>query len=107
MNRKWKRGQIDILMSLWAEGRPASDIGDVLHKTRHAVLGKLDRLGLLGKLSPAERCRRHLRGMQGFWTDAEKKKQSRNMTARWRAKRMKPREPWRESAASIAIAGAK
>lgn len=103
MRRPWRQGQIDVLTALWAQGWPASEIGETLHKSRHAVLGKLDRLGLLGALSPEQRRERHLRGMQGFWTEAEKQKQSRSMKARWRAKRMKAREPWRQTSASIAI----
>lgn len=51
----WTDERIELLTKLWAEGKSASDIakelGDV---TRNAVIGKVHRLGLKGRVNPKE-----------------------------------------------------
>ena len=49
----WSDEQIDTLKALWTEGKPASEIAEILGNTsRNAVIGKAHRLGLSGRPSP-------------------------------------------------------
>lgn len=50
----WTDERVDQLRSLWTEGLSASQIARVLGGvTRNAVIGKVHRLGLAGRASPA------------------------------------------------------
>lgn len=50
----WTDERVEQLKSLWAEGLSASQIARVLGGvTRNAVIGKVHRLGLAGRASPA------------------------------------------------------
>jgi hypothetical protein len=45
----WTGERIDLLRSMWLEGRPAGEIAKALGEvTRNAVMGKVHRLGLIG-----------------------------------------------------------
>jgi len=45
----WTGERIDLLRSMWLEGRPAGEIAKALGDvTRNAVMGKINRLGLIG-----------------------------------------------------------
>jgi len=50
----WTEERIELLKSLWAEGRSASQIAEILGHglTRNAVIGKAHRLGLAARPSP-------------------------------------------------------
>lgn len=46
---KWTDERIELLRSMWLEGRPAGEIARTLGEvTRNAVMGKINRLGLMG-----------------------------------------------------------
>ena len=47
MRTQWTKGRCEQLTRLWTAGMSATDIGTTLGLTRGAVLGKLDRLGLM------------------------------------------------------------
>ena len=50
----WTDTRIERLKQLWADGRSASDIAALLGGvTRNAVIGKVHRLGLPGRTTPA------------------------------------------------------
>jgi len=45
----WTRGRTGALRALWAEGKTTGQIVRILNvRSRNAVIGKLNRLGLLG-----------------------------------------------------------
>jgi GcrA cell cycle regulator len=45
----WTDESVEILRTMWLEGRSAREIGDRLGMTRNAVIGKANRLGLSHK----------------------------------------------------------
>ena len=49
---EWTPERIKILMGLWEEGLPTSEIGRRLGVTKNAVVGKVHRLGLKKRQSP-------------------------------------------------------
>jgi len=52
----WSDEQIEILKSLWVEGKSASEIAETLgDTTRNAVIGKAHRIGLSGRPSPIKK----------------------------------------------------
>ena len=53
----WTDEQIELLKTLWSQGKPASEIALVLgcDVTRNAVIGKSHRLGLTGRPSPIKK----------------------------------------------------
>src|SRR3974390_1504525 len=54
----WTNERVDLLKSLWAEGRSASAIAaHIGGVTRNAVIGKVNRLGLAGRLTAPRRPR--------------------------------------------------
>lgn len=68
-NATWTQHMETVLRDAWLAGQSASQIGDVLHVTRNAVIGKVNRLGLSKsgvkrakvarpRLSPEERAAR-------------------------------------------------
>ncbi|MEI6987282.1 MAG: GcrA family cell cycle regulator [Rhodospirillaceae bacterium] len=51
----WSDEQIEVLKTLWGEGKPASEIAEILGNTSsNAVIGKAHRLRLYGCPSPIE-----------------------------------------------------
>jgi len=57
----WTDERVDQLKNLWTEGLSASQIARALGGiTRNAVIGKVHRLGLAGRASPARADRPHL-----------------------------------------------
>jgi GcrA cell cycle regulator len=48
----WTAEADDRLQALWAEGLSASAIGDVIGKSKNAVVGRVHRLNLPGRASP-------------------------------------------------------
>ena len=48
----WTEERVELLKRLWAEGRSARYIGHELGVTRNAVIGKVSRLGLTGRIKP-------------------------------------------------------
>ena len=58
---EWSEERVELLKSLWSQGRTASQIAEELGDvTRNAVIGKVHRLGLKSRPSPIRR-ERHLR----------------------------------------------
>ncbi len=52
----WSDEQIETLKTLWGQGKPASEIANILGDTsRNAVIGKAHRLGLSGRPSPIKK----------------------------------------------------
>ena len=53
----WTDEQIELLKTMWAQGKPASEIGLMLggDVSRNAVIGKAHRLGLSGRPSPIKK----------------------------------------------------
>jgi hypothetical protein len=49
MQTQWTPAQCEQLRQLWLAGRSATDIGTTLGFSRGAILGKLSRLGLMGR----------------------------------------------------------
>lgn len=49
---EWTPDRIKVLMALWEEGLPTSEIGRRLGVTKNAVVGKVHRLGLKKRQSP-------------------------------------------------------
>ena len=49
---EWTPDRIKILIALWEEGLPTSEIGRRLGVTKNAVVGKVHRLGLKKRQSP-------------------------------------------------------
>ena len=51
----WTDEKVELLRQLWMDGRSASQISAVLGQglTRNAVIGKVHRLGLAGRATPA------------------------------------------------------
>lgn len=90
----WTERKIERLKQLWTDGAPASDIARDLDMTRNAVLGKLNRLGLLGK--PGRRSE----SIRRRWNDPQYR---RTQTARLKATIPKLHEAlaaWRQREAS-------
>ena len=56
----WTDGEVAILEAMWGEGRSARNIAGKLGKTRNAVIGKANRLGLSHNSGP----RPAVRGVQ-------------------------------------------
>lgn len=48
----WTVGETDQLRQLWAEGHSSAEIGRRLGRTKNAVVGRVHRLALPGRLSP-------------------------------------------------------
>ncbi len=53
----WTDEQIELLKTMWGQGKPASEIALMLgcNITRNAVIGKSHRLGLTGRASPIKK----------------------------------------------------
>lgn len=52
--RKWTPERVDLLKKLWADGLSCSQIAaELQHITRNAVIGKVNRLGLSGRVVTA------------------------------------------------------
>ena len=53
----WTEEMMNTLKTLWSEGKPASEIADILGQdiSRNAVIGKAHRLGVSGRPSPIKR----------------------------------------------------
>lgn len=49
---EWTPERIKVLIALWEEGLPTSEIGRRLDVTKNAVVGKVHRLGLKKRASP-------------------------------------------------------
>jgi hypothetical protein len=70
--RPWRDDQIAELRRLWERGLTGSEIAQSLGMSRGAVIGKLNRLGLIGNMPKTERLKRVRRaasiGLKKFWT---------------------------------------
>ena len=57
----WTDEQIELLKTMWGQGKPASEIALMLgcNITRNAVIGKSHRLGLTGRASPIKKRMNH------------------------------------------------
>ncbi len=53
----WTDEQIEMLKTLWREGKPASEIATFIgcDISRNAIIGKAHRLGLAGRASPIKK----------------------------------------------------
>ncbi len=53
----WTDEMMNTLKTLWFEGKPASEIAEILGQdiSRNAVIGKAHRLGVAGRQSPIKR----------------------------------------------------
>jgi hypothetical protein len=72
MNGKpWQCDKIFELRRLWKEGLTGSEIAQTLGMSRSAVIGKLNRLGLIGDMPESERLKRVNRtagiALRRFW----------------------------------------
>ena len=97
MNGKpWRHEQISELRRLWKQGLTGSEIAKSIRMSRGAVMGKLDRLGLIGDMTETERATRVKRtagiALKKFWASMspeEKQKHvrriSNNSRAWWRS----------------------
>lgn len=55
-NRPWTEEREEALRTLWAQGKTASRIAELLGgTTRNSVIGKASRLGLMGRASPIKK----------------------------------------------------
>ena len=54
MATEWTPGWIDVLMAVWKEGLPTSEIGRRLRVTKNAVVDKVHRLGLAKRHPPID-----------------------------------------------------
>lgn len=52
---EWPAERIEKLRLLWAEGHSSAEIGRRMNLSKNAVVGKVHRLGLPGRLSPIKR----------------------------------------------------
>lgn len=43
----WTEEVTQLAVSLWSDGKSAKHIGDTINVSRHAVIGKMHRLGVL------------------------------------------------------------
>ena len=50
----WTEEAVEILKTMWVEGRSAREIGERVEMTRNAVIGKANRLGLSHKSKAAK-----------------------------------------------------
>ena len=50
---EWTEERVEVLKTLWTEGNTASEVSRRLGVTRNAVIGKVHRLGLGGRVAPA------------------------------------------------------
>jgi hypothetical protein len=72
----WRDDQIAELRRLWKQGLTGSEIAQSLGMSRGAVIGKLNRLGLIGDMSKSERLKRLKRaaiGLRKFWASMSPK----------------------------------
>lgn len=69
MARTWTTQKIVLLRLMWERDERASVIGERLGCSRSAVLGKLNRMGLLGRMPQDERRRR----FRAAWVDRRKR----------------------------------
>ena len=53
----WTEEKMDLLKSLWTQGKSASEIATILGEevSRNAIIGKAHRLGLAGRPSPIKK----------------------------------------------------
>ena len=73
-NKPWPKHIEATAIRMWRAGKTGSDIADAIGRSRHAVMGKLTRLALIGHCSEAEKVRRlasagprMARGMRMAW----------------------------------------
>ena len=54
---EWTEEKVDLLTSLWTQGKSASEIAEILGEevSRNAIIGKAHRLGLAGRPSPIKK----------------------------------------------------
>ena len=62
----WSDDKIELLKTLWIQGKPASEIADILgdQVSRNAIIGKAHRLGLAGRPSPIRKREQKLATLQ-------------------------------------------
>jgi hypothetical protein len=68
----WNANRVDVLTTCWAAGETGTSIAEVLGCSRSSVLGKLNRLGLLGKVTRKEFRRRCSAGNLASWQRGER-----------------------------------
>lgn len=73
--KTWNVETEATLRRMWQNGKTGSDIADAVGRTRSAVLGKLNRMGLIGDCTEAARKTRQAsahdrasRGMKKVWS---------------------------------------
>ena len=62
----WSDDKIELLKTLWIQGKPASEIADILgdQVSRNAIIGKAHRLGIAGRPSPIKKREQKLATLQ-------------------------------------------
>lgn len=65
----WTDERVVLLKSDWADGRTSGQIATDFGISRGAVIGKLNRLGLIGKLTPRQRSERIGRASRQWFAD--------------------------------------
>lgn len=76
----WNDNRVNVLTTCWAAGETGGSIAEVLGCSRGMVLGKLHRLGLLGKMKRNEVRRRVSAGLRASW-DSGKHRQAHQRVA--------------------------
>ena len=76
----WTESRVENLKAMWRAGMVASQIGERLGCSRNAVLGKLFRLKMLGRMDERERARRSRNGLT-------REQRSETMLRWWRDKK--------------------
>ncbi len=63
----WSDIQVQTLVNLWKTGQTAKNISRKLGMSRSAVVGKLNRLGLIGNMKRSEKGRRVSAALRASW----------------------------------------
>lgn len=89
----WTTNRINVLVTCWAAGETGAAIAELLGCSRCAILGKLNRLGLIGAMNPSERSARQSAGLNRSWdrrgrvmSASQKRKISASISRWWEAR---------------------
>lgn len=80
MSNTWTHARVSRLQCLWSAGKTAGQIAIALNVSRCAVIGKLNRLGLIGGMSDRERAQRQASSI----TDEYRERQRQTSLRQWR-----------------------
>lgn len=86
-NHFWTEHEEAELKRRWKAGQSSSVIATALGCSRNAVLGKLNRLGMLGNLSATELSRRMSDRNNQYWSQRDRRQQQSTRAKAWWAKK--------------------